>query len=61
MLAIAEVPDVSILTVTASSTFPDNVAVSVSDEPAFSAIDEALDVKVTVGALSFSVIVIVTV
>ena len=45
---------------TASSATPDNVAVSVSDEPAFSTIDEALVASVTVGALSFSVIVKVT-
>ena len=47
-------------TVTASSTLIERVAVKVTDEPAFSAIDAALLVKVTVGALSFSVIVIVT-
>ena len=50
-------PPVSIPTVTASSVAPDNVAVNVKDVPAFSAIDEALTVKVTVGADSFSVIV----
>ena len=38
----------------------DRVAVSVNDDPAFSAILEADDVRATVGALSFSVIVIVT-
>ena len=38
----------------------DNVAVNVKEEPAFSAIEDADDVNVTVGALSFSVIVIVT-
>ena len=38
----------------------DNVAVKVNEDPAFSAIELAEDVKVTVGALSFSVIVIVT-
>ena len=38
----------------------DKVAVSVKDDPEFSAIELAEDVKVTVGALSFSVIVIVT-
>ena len=53
-------PEVEILTVTASSAFPDRVAVKVRDEPAFSAIDDALLVSVTVGALSFSVIVRVT-
>ena len=36
------------------------VAVNVKEEPAFSAIEDADDVNVTVGALSFSVIVIVT-
>ena len=36
------------------------VAVNVSEEPAFSAIEDADVVRVTVGALSFSVIVIVT-
>ena len=45
---------------TVSSTAPDNVAVKVNDDPAFSAIDVALVVSVTVGALSFSVIVMVT-
>jgi hypothetical protein len=48
------------LTVTLSSATPDKVAVKVRDDPAFSAIDDALDVNVTVGALSFSVIVKVT-
>ena len=38
----------------------DNVAVNVKEEPAFSAIDDAELDNVTVGALSFSVIVIVT-
>ena len=38
----------------------DNVAVSVKDDPAFSAIELAEVANVTVGALSFSVIVIVT-
>ena len=38
----------------------DKVAVKVKDDPAFSAIELADDVRVTVGALSFSVIVIVT-
>ena len=38
----------------------DKVAVKVNEEPAFSAIELAEEVKVTVGALSFSVIVIVT-
>ena len=49
------------LTVTSSSANPDKVAVSVNDEPAFSAILDALLANVTVGALSFSVIVIVVV
>ena len=47
-------------TVTASSTLIESVAVNVREEPAFSFIDAALLVNVTVGALSFSVIVIVT-
>ena len=47
-------------TVTVSSVAPLNVAVNVKDEPAFSAIVVALTDKVTVGADSFSVIVIVT-
>ena len=38
----------------------DRVAVNVKDEPAFSAIELAELDNVTVGALSFSVIVIVT-
>ena len=49
------------MTVIAASVAPDNVAVNVNDEPAFSAIDVSLVVSVTVGALSFSEIVIVTV
>ena len=47
-------------TVTVSSTAPDNVAVNVKDEPAFSAIDVALTLKLTVGADSLSEIVMVT-
>ena len=47
-------------TVTVSSTAPVNVAVNVKDEPAFSAIDVALTLKLTVGAVSFSEIVMVT-
>ena len=47
-------------TVTVSSTLIESVAVKVKDEPAFSAIDDALLERVTVGADSFSVIVIVT-
>ena len=46
---------------TSAFVAPLKVAVNVNDEPAFSAIDVALVVNVTVGALSFSVIVIVTV
>ena len=38
----------------------DNVAVKVNEEPAFSAIELAEVANVTVGALSFSVMVIVT-
>ena len=38
----------------------DKVAVNVSDDPAFSAMDEALVARVNVGADSLSVIVIVT-
>ena len=38
----------------------DKVAVSVNEEPAFSAIELAEVANVTVGAFSFSVIVIVT-
>ena len=53
-------PNVDMLTVTLSFATPDKVAVKVRDDPAFSAIDDALDVNVTVGALSFSVIVSVT-
>ena len=45
---------------TSAFVAPLKVAVNVNDEPAFSAIDVALVVSVTVGALSFSVIVIVT-
>ena len=45
---------------TVSSTAPDKVAVRVNEEPAFSFIELAEDVNVTVGALSLSVIVIVT-
>ena len=44
----------------AESVAPLKVAVNVNDDPAFSAIDVALVVKVTVGADSFSVIVMVT-
>ena len=47
-------------TVTSAVVATDNVAVSVKDEPAFSAIELAELDNVTVGALSFSVIVIVT-
>ena len=48
------------VTVTSAVVATDKVAVSVKDDPAFSAIDVALVVNVTVGADSFSVIVIVT-
>ena len=54
------VPDVSRATVISASVIPLNVAVKVKDDPAFSAIVVAEVVNVTVGALSFSVIVIVT-
>ena len=54
------VPLVLIPTVTLAVVATDNVAVSVKDDPAFSAIELAEEVKVTVGALSFSLIVIVT-
>ena len=54
------VPLVEIPTVTSAVVATDKVAVKVKDEPAFSVILEAEDVNVTVGALSFSVIVIVT-
>ena len=45
---------------TSAFVAPLKVAVNVNDDPAFSAIDVALVVSVTVGALSFSVIVMVT-
>ena len=54
------VPLVLKATVTASSVAPDSVAVTVIEVPAFSAIDVALTLRVTVGALSFSDIVTVT-
>ena len=47
-------------TVTLAVVATDKVAVKVNDDPAFSSIELADDVRVTVGALSFSVIVIVT-
>ena len=53
-------PPVSIPTVTASSVAPDNVAVNVKDDPAFSAIDVALTDNDTRGTLSSSKILIVT-
>ena len=53
-------PLVDIPTVTSAVVATDNVAVKVNEDPAFSAIELAEEVKVTVGALSFSVIVIVT-
>ena len=46
-------------TVTSSVVAFDKVAVNVSDEPAFSAIEDAEVAKVTTGVLSFSVMVIV--
>ena len=54
------VPAVPIVTVTSAVVTPDNVAVIVKEDPAFSAIEVALVVNVTVGADSFSAIVIVT-
>ena len=48
------------VTVTLAVVAADNVAVNVKDDPAFSAIELADEVRVTVGALSLSVIVIVT-
>jgi hypothetical protein len=48
-------------TVTAESVTPEIVAVNVMVESEFSSIDAALLANVIVGALSFSVIVIVTV
>ena len=47
-------------TVTLAVVATDKVAVKVNDDPAFSSIELAEDVRVTVGALSFSFIVIVT-
>jgi hypothetical protein len=46
--------------VTSAFVAPLKVAVNVNDDPAFSAIEVALVVNVTVGALSLSVIVMVT-
>ena len=54
------VPLVDIPTVTSDEVATERVAVKVREEPAFSAIVVAEVVNVTVGALSFSVIVIVT-
>ena len=54
------VPLVDIETVISSSATIELVAVKVSEEPAFSAIEVAEVASVTVGELSFSVIVIVT-
>ena len=48
------------VTVISSSATWEIVAVNVNDDPAFSAIELAEDVRVTVGALSFSVMVTVT-
>ena len=53
-------PLVLIPTVTSAVVATDNVAVSVKDDPAFSAIEVAEVANVTVGALSFSVMVMVT-
>ena len=53
-------PDVAILTVTSAVVALDKVAVRVKTEPEFSSMLVALVVSVTVGALSFSLIVIVT-
>ena len=50
------VPAVPIVTVTSAVVAVDRVAVIVKDDPAFSAIEVALVVSVTVGALSFSLI-----
>ena len=52
------VPEVDKLTVTSSDVVPDKVAVRVSEDPEFSAIELAEDVRVTIGPLL--VIVIVT-
>ena len=51
-------PETLRVTVTSSSTAPDRVAVSVKGEP-FSATDAAEDVRVRVGAVSFSLMVMV--
>ena len=53
-------PEVDRATVTSSSLVLERVAVIVREVPAFSAIEVALTVKVTLPALSLSVIVIVT-
>ena len=54
------VPLVLIPTVTLAVVATERVAVSVKDEPAFSAIEVAEVANVTTGVLSFSFIVIVT-
>ena len=54
------VPLVEIPTVTSAVVATDKVAVNVNEEPAFSSILDADDVRMTVGALSFSEMVIVT-
>ena len=54
------VPAVPMVTVISSSATWEIVAVNVKDDPAFSAIEDADVESVTVGALSFSLIVIVT-
>ena len=53
-------PEVDRATVTSSSVVLERVAVIVRELPAFSAIEVALTVSVTLPALSLSVIVIVT-
>ena len=53
------VPLVLIPTVTSAVVATDNVAVKVNEDPAFSAIEVADVARVTVGALSFSVMVMV--
>ena len=53
-------PEVDRATVTSSSVVLERVAVIVREVPAFSAIELALTVRVTLPALSLSLIVIVT-
>ena len=54
------VPDVDKVTVTSEEKVEDIVAVSVNEDPEFSAIPDEEEVHVTVGVVSFSVTVIVT-